>query len=179
MAELRKTILTPDLVRSLMTQFKLSQHSVHGAAHWMRVRKNGLALAERTGANKTVVELFSVFHDSCRHNDYEDPEHGYRGAQLAQSYFQKGLLPCNERELDQLVEACIGHTHDLTHPDTTVATCWDADRLDLPRCWIEVDPMRLATVEARDRELIGWADGNAKNWLSKSYTRGSESNRTK
>jgi len=108
-----KTILAPELIRSLMAQFKLSQHSVHGAAHWMRVRKNGLLLAKRTGANRTVVELFSVFHDSCRHNDYEDPEHGFRGAQLANSYFSKGLLPCNEAVLEQLVEACMGSLRNL------------------------------------------------------------------
>ena len=154
-----------------MAQFKLSQHSVHGAAHWMRVRKNGLALAERTGANRTVVELFSVFHDSCRHNDYEDPEHGFRGAQLAQRYFKEGLLPCSEAELEQLVEACMGHTHDHSHQDITVATCWDADRLDLPRCWIEVDPTRLATEQARDADLIAWADRNAKSWQGKLNSR--------
>jgi len=171
------SILGPELVRSVVAQFKLSQHSVHGAAHWMRVRKNGLALAERTGANRTVVELFSVFHDSCRHSDYEDPEHGFRGAQLAKSYFVKGLLPCNEAELEQLVEACMGHTHDLTHHDITIATCWDADRLDLPRCWIEVDPMRLATKEARDPELISWATGKASGWLRKSYVSGSDNKR--
>ena len=114
-----------------------------------------------------MVELFSVFHDSCRHNDYEDPEHGFRGAQLAKNHFIKGLLPCNETELGQLVEACMGHTHDHIHPDIAVATCWDADRLDLPRCWIEVDPMRLATEQSRDFELIAWADWNAKAWLEK------------
>jgi uncharacterized protein len=167
LADLRKTILPPDLVRELMAQFKLSQHSVHGAAHWMRVRKNGLVLSERTGANKTVVELFSVFHDSCRHNDYQDSEHGYRGAQLARSFFQRGLLPCDQMELEQLVEACMGHTFDLTHPDITVATCWDADRLDLPRCFIEVDPKRLATEEAKDPVLIAWAADNAHSWLQK------------
>jgi len=162
-----KTILAPELIRSLMAQFKLSQYSVHGAAHWMRVRKNGLLLAKRTGANRSVVELFSVFHDSCRYNDYEDPEHGFRGAQLAQRYFKKGLLPCSEAELEQLVEACIGHTHELTHPDITIATCWDADRLDLPRCWIDVDPMRLATKEARDPELIAWSARKASDWLKR------------
>ena len=167
MINLRQSILTPELIKDLMASFKLSQHSVHGAAHWMRVRKNGLVLAECTGANKTVVELFAVFHDSCRHNDYDDFEHGFRSAELAYNYFKEGRLPCTREELDQLVEACAGHTHDHTHPDITVATCWDADRLDLPRCWITVDPARLATEQARDAELIAWADGNAKQWLNK------------
>lgn len=165
--DFNSSIFTPSLVRSLASNFALSLHSVHGPAHWMRVRKNGLVLADRTGANTTVVELFAVFHDSCRLNDYQDSEHGYRAAQLARSYFEAGKLPCNRVELEQLVEACLGHTHDLTHPDITVATCWDGDRLNLPRCWITVDPSRLATSEARCPELIGWAETNARSWLAK------------
>lgn len=163
----RYKVISPELIKRLMANFRLSQHSVHGPAHWMRVCKNGLVLAERTGANKTVVELFAVFHDSCRHNDYDDTEHGFRSAALAYNYFKAGRLPCTREELDQLVEACAGHTHDHTHPNITITTCWDADRLDLPRCWLTADPARLATEQAKDAELIAWADRNAKLWLSK------------
>jgi len=59
--------------------------------------------------------------------------------------------------------------HNHTHHDSTVATCWDANRLDLPRCFIDVDPLRLATIKARDPKLIAWADENAKNWLGKRH----------
>jgi len=77
------------------------------------------------------------------------------------------MLTCTGKELEKLVQACMGHTNILTHPDIKVATCWDADRLDLPRCWIDVDPDRLATKQASDPRLISWAEKNAKDWLSK------------
>jgi uncharacterized protein len=37
---------------------------------------------------------------------------------------------------DQLVEACTFHTERHHSSDATIATCWDADRLDLGRVGI-------------------------------------------
>jgi HD superfamily phosphodiesterase len=41
------------------------------------------SISETTGANRKVVELFALFHDSCWLN--ESDEHGPRGALLAES----------------------------------------------------------------------------------------------
>ena len=51
-------LVTRELVSRLRTRFALRWQGIHGASHWARVRWNGLALAEHTGANRTVVELF-------------------------------------------------------------------------------------------------------------------------
>jgi len=53
--------------------------------HWLRVERNGLYLAERNGANKTIVSLFAMFHDCMRVNDGNDEGHGLRGAEFAKS----------------------------------------------------------------------------------------------
>lgn len=156
------------LAEELSRRFRLSLRSPHGPAHWMRVRKNGLLLAPLTGANPRVVELFALFHDSCRHNDHRDPQHGPRGAELAWELYRAGRLPvASEQELEQLSIACMGHTHEHTHEDPTVATCWDADRLDLPRVGIRVAPHRLATHAARDRSIILEAEERALSWVAK------------
>lgn len=162
---MRQKLLTRELLLSVVGQFKLPLSSVHGPAHWMRVRKNGLDISKHTGANSKVVELFSIFHDSCRQNDFDDPEHGYRGGLLAAEYFYKDMLPCTEEELITLITACENHTHMHEHPDMTIATCWDADRLDLPRVYIEVDPMRLATDYAKQAYVIKAAKKRANDWL--------------
>jgi uncharacterized protein len=54
-----------------------------------------------------------------------------------------------------LYHACAFHTDGLTDGDPTVQTCWDADRLDLPRAGIHPSPERLCTPAAQ--QLIGWA----------------------
>ena len=168
MSNPKSTVISPDLMRMLVAQFRLDSRSVHGAAHWMRVRRNGLLLAELTGANATVVELFAVFHDSCRLSDYNDPDHGSRGADLAEKYYyHHNLLNCSQRELETLTEACRGHTDTHTHHNITVATCWDADRLDLPRCGITVDPLRLATEQAKKPIIIDEAMHHAIGWLER------------
>ena len=141
--------------------FVLPSHSPHGPDHWQRVRHNGLLLAEMTGANPRVIELFAYFHDSCRDTDGWDIEHGPRGAELALSYYADGLLPASEAELDLLVTACRGHTVERTHADATIATCWDADRLDLPRVGITVDPQYLCTDAARAPTVIQEAERRA------------------
>lgn len=59
--------------------------------------------------------------------------------------------------LELLVVAYRDHTNGMTHNDATVATCWDADRLDLWRVGTRSDPTRLCTDAARDPEIIEWA----------------------
>ena len=54
-----------------------------------------------------------------------------------------------------------GHTHERTHPDVTIQTCWDADRLDLGRVGIYPSPEYLSTEIAKRPETIRWADGRA------------------
>ena len=164
------------IIKTAATRFALDQRSPHSPAHWMRVRANGLLLSSITGADKLVVEYFALLHDSCRLNDWEDPEHGPRAAEFATQLFDAGFLPnLTSPQLHQLVTACQGHTYEHSHEDITIATCWDADRLDLPRVGITVDPLRLATNEASDSGLIEWADKRARAWCSRIYGTAAES----
>ena len=160
------TILYPRLIEEIVEQFRLDLLSVHGPAHWMRVRRNGLLLADKTGANRKVVELFALFHDSCRYDDWADPDHGPRGADLAEYYFyEEKMLPCSEEELQLLTAACEMHTHGGESIEPTIGTCWDADRLDLPRVGIIVDPNRLCTTTAKHPTIIEEARIRAESWL--------------
>jgi len=170
MADRSVDVSVKSVIDTVTRRFALDQRSPHGPAHWMRVRANGLMLASITGADKRVVEYFALLHDSCRLNDWEDPEHGSRAAEFATQLFDEGVfVDLSTRQLHQLVTACRGHTFEGSHDDITVATCWDADRLDLPRVGISVDSSRLATDEARGSGLIEWADQRARAWCSRIY----------
>jgi uncharacterized protein len=144
------------VIAAIRKQYRLDWNGIHGVAHWERVRENGLRLSGLTGARTDVIEFFAYFHDACRLNDGRDPEHGARGAELAR------LLAGSAFDLDSegvglLVEACAGHTHGTAAAEITVATCWDADRLDLARVGTWPRPERLCTDAARDPAIIDWA----------------------
>ncbi len=144
------------LVERVCLGFALPLHSIHGPAHWLRVRENGLRLAELTGADCAVVELFALFHDSKRLGDGRDPEHGPRAAQFLRSL--RGLLGfLAETDFEHLLFACAHHTAGWTEADLTVQACWDADRLDLGRVGIRPVPERLCTSAAREPGLLAWA----------------------
>src|ERR1035437_8911593 len=90
-------------------QFPMDIHSIYGPRHWKQVKENGLMLAKETGADETIVELFSIFHDSRRENEIIDDGHGSRGAELAKS--MKGIyfdLPDHFFQI--LIDACRYHT---------------------------------------------------------------------
>jgi len=146
-----------DIAREILEQYRLSPDGIHGIIHWGRVLETGMLLAEKSGANVRVVQLFALFHDSCRENDGRDPEHGARGAALAGT-INGGLTKLSPEELLLLQDACTRHTHDLTEADITVQTCWDADRLDLLRVGHHPDPLRLCTDAARDPDMVAWAN---------------------
>ena len=148
--------LIRDLVPHLRRQFKLDWRGIHGVSHWARVRQNGLCLCQSLGADSRVVELFAFLHDSCRQNDFHDPEHGSRAADFAKS-LQGSVFTLPGEDFAVLVEACQGHTNGRYNDNVTVQTCWDADRLDLGRVGIRPLPQRLCTEAARDPDLIEWA----------------------
>jgi uncharacterized protein len=141
-----------------MHEAQLPLHSVHGPGHWTRVEEIGLRLARSTGADTLVVRLFSIFHDCRRKSDSVDPEHGPRGAARARELCGVAFELGDER-LAQLCEACEAHTDGKKSSDPTIGTCWDADRLDLPRVGIIPEPGRLSTRAARKRKMIQWAIG--------------------
>lgn len=122
---------------------------IHGVSHWRRVERNGLWLAQHTGADVAVVRLFAAFHDSQRVDDEDDPLHGPRAARYLEAMrIRVGCL--DEAQFSVLVEACAAHSEGERHSHPTIATCWDADRLDLWRVGIEPDPRYLSTPAARE-----------------------------
>ena len=144
------------LVEALRGSYRLRWDGIHGWPHWVRVRENGVLLAERTGADPAVVESFALLHDVARRNELLDPGHGRRAAALLAT-LGAGLLPLDEARRELLAFACTHHTAGRTEGDVTVQTCWDADRLDLGRIGIRPSPRRLCTEAARDPNVIEWA----------------------
>jgi uncharacterized protein len=125
-----------------------ARSTVHGFSHWVRVERNGLFIARRTGASQVVVSLFALFHDSQRENDgVGDRAHGPRAAELVVS-MRSELSFLRDEDVERLRFACKHHTHQIHHDDPTVAACWDADRLELGRVGIDPDPSYFNTVPA-------------------------------
>ncbi len=148
------------ILQTILKDYALPLGGVHGVAHWARVLENGLRLANETEANVEVVSLFAVLHDSRRINEVTDPEHGPRAAQFA-TELRGSVMDLDDHEFRLLYRACEGHTHERNHPDVTIQTCWDSDRLDLGRVGITPHPTRLCTEVAKRPETIKWADGRA------------------
>lgn len=148
------------VLRAVLDDYALPLNGDHGVAHWARVLENGRRLAEETGAVLEVVSLFAVLHDSRRVSEVCDPEHGPRAAEFA-GELRGGVLDLDDHDFRLLYRACEGHTHERNHPDVTIQTCWDSDRLDLGRVGIMPHPSRLCTDVAKRPETIKWADGRA------------------
>jgi len=61
----------------------------------------------------------------------------------------KDQLGLTETQLKMLERACKGHTYGRKTACPTVATCWDADRLDIGRVGITPDSNYLFSDEAK------------------------------
>lgn len=142
-------LIEQSLIDRVLADRPTRGEGIHGLSHWLRVERNGLYLAKRERADSAIISLFALFHDSRRINDATDPEHGARGARLAEELFAEGLLPLDTAQLEILLFACENHTDILHTGDTTVACCWDADRLDLPRVGVSPDSRFLNTSTAK------------------------------
>ena len=121
----------------------------HGEAHWRCVAATGLALgSERGGVDRSLVFCFGLLHDTRRENEAYDPGHGARAAAVAGELRAEGALGLEEPRFAALVEALRLHADGRVSEDPTIGTCWDADRLHLPRVSIEPDPRLLSTSAA-------------------------------
>jgi uncharacterized protein len=148
--------VSQDLIEIIREEFALSLDGIHGTSHWARVRENGLRLAGLTGASPEVVELFAYLHDSKRHDDGFDPDHGKRAAELVQT-LHGSIITLSDGDLERLVYACVHHSQDITQAEITVQTCWDADRLDIGRIGIKPRARYLCTSAAKEPGIIEWA----------------------
>lgn len=137
-----------------IAQFVLSDFSFHGQVHWRQVETNGLRLARINGADQKLVRLFAVYHDAKRENEGHDPKHGHRAAELALE--DHGVLFSLEQDdLDKLVYALQFHNGGHVSDDLAIGTCWDADRMDLPRVGAKIDPKYMSTELGKDYAVRG------------------------
>lgn len=148
------------IIEEVLRQQVVEGNGIHGLLHWGRVYDNGMRVAETSGANVKVVQLFAFFHDSRRFNDGSDPGHGHRGAEFAKM-LRGELFDVTDDEFELLYVACRDHTDEDNSDDVTVQTCFDADRLDLFRVGIKPDPDLLCTDFAKRDDVRGWANRRA------------------
>ena len=122
----------------------------HGLPHWQRVERNGILLSVENGKlrediNIKVVRFFAYLHDKCRLNDLADLEHGVRAADMLPTIRDTILKDFTDEEVALLEKACRYHTTEQRTGIPTVDICFDADRLDLGRVGIVLNPKRMAT----------------------------------
>ena len=144
-----------NLIEVIRAQYRLDWHGTHGWPHWVNVNKHGQHIALYHDLNPKVIQLFAVFHDACRENEFDDEGHGQRGADLA--FKLRGqCFTLDDRDFDALYAACAGHTDGKVTSDPLIGACWDADRLDLGRVGIKPNVRYLSTEAGKSiaRELL-------------------------
>ena len=129
---------------------KLGKYTIHGIDHWDRVAKNGEAL-HVPGADLEVVLCFAYLHDVERQSDAYDVEHGPRAAELIDQIRDSVLSFLDDKQIGLLKDACTFHTTCPRTGNPTIDTCFDSDRLDLPRAGIIPDPAQMATKEGAEK----------------------------
>ena len=128
------------LHESVVAGSRLRDSHDHGERRWRAVAYAGLQLLPETPtADPEIVLLFALFHDARRENEFHDPEHGFRGAELARSL---GFTS------ETLYVACRDHTDSGPVGDPTIGVCFDADSLNLWRVGIEPGTRYLSTALA-------------------------------
>ena len=143
-------------LRLVRPQFRLdADNGIHGVPHWCRVWFHGRRLAHELDVNPHVLAWFAFLHDSQRHNDRWDPDHGRRAADYAvRLRRERVIVELAPDEFEFLCEAMRLHSDGHVTGEMAILACWDADRLDLPRVGIRPDPDRLCTEPARRHETI-------------------------
>ena len=106
----------PKLFDTVMAGATHRDSILHGESHWKCVAWTGLELCRKLPeADRAVVFLFGLLHDSKRLNDGHDPQHGRRAGRFAQSLQSSVYTTVSPIQLHALVAAC----HDGAMPTRT------------------------------------------------------------
>lgn len=131
---------------------KIPIDSIHGYDHWKNVEKIGHYIADRNGADKKVISAFAFLHDIGRTDESEESGHGKKSAELIEKSFNPDLS--DEKQKKLLVAVSEHDKADARSDDITIQTCWDADRLDLPRVHVFPDKNLLYTEVGKSQETF-------------------------
>jgi uncharacterized protein len=155
----RCTLIVHKALAVVRPQFRLDfAGGIHGLPHWSRVWFHGRTLAAGLDVNPAVLAWFAFLHDSRRHNDHRDPQHGQRAADFAVHLRRERVInELADQEFEHLCEAMRLHSDGHTIGEPAILACWDADRLDLARVGTRPHPARLCTPAARQAETIAAA----------------------
>ena len=145
-----------DLETYALNHWKKSLGPIHGPEHWRRVENFGLHLWDPKTVDQDVVLAFAYLHDIERQDNFEDPNHGERAAQLVDGLRHSLLSHLNRRQIRLLKKACRLHSNTDYTLNATINACFDADRLDFPRCGTVLNPKRLATERAKIISETEW-----------------------
>ena len=141
-----------ELIKQLKIDNPLYYSDIHGRKHYANVMAAGLELAYHYHVNPNIVKYFAYLHDSCRENENYDPWHGPRAAEYISKI--QHLINLEPDEITELKSACYYHTSakpwDRASYSITEQVCFDADRSDISRIGIDVDPAYLFTKKAKE-----------------------------
>ena len=138
------------IARCLEHAGPLRDSPVHGEQHWMRVALIGARLCvQEPEADRELVLMFALLHDSRRESEWTDPEHGPRAPALARE-LNRSILGLDDARLHRLTGILHDHNGGAPSAEPTRAVCFDADRLNLWRVGIEPDPALLSLACSRE-----------------------------
>ena len=140
------------LLDKLIDEKPILQSSIHGLAHYHNVYEAGLDIGTHYKADLKVIKYFAYLHDCCRLNEDTDPQHGKRAAQWIRNNLE--FIHLNSSQIELLLRAREMHTYAKPYYkdvyDITIQCCFDADRSDIGRVNLEVNPDYLFTNYAKE-----------------------------
>lgn len=153
-----------NLLADMTAEFRLNPEDAHGPAHWRRVFRHGMRIADADDrVDRKVVGLFALLHDVKRETEWTDPEHGHRAALYMRKLREADRFRLTPEQFAMLFMALEFHSVGLVSSIPTVQACWDADRLDLGRVGVYPDVSLLGSGYAKREDVIrrAWFDAQA------------------
>ena len=161
------SLFTPSKILPHITPLAKHNSAIHGVAHWTRVHRYGLLLADSlklSEKEKIAIALFGFTHDLARTDDGGGNQHSIAGAKYVQ-YVTDTLFSDFPNSTVDIVKVAIRYHSDGMNAEEAlyelpiagssnwsresvlnmIGCCWDADRLDLLRLGIMPNESKMST----------------------------------
>ena len=123
------------------------KEGLHGLNHVKRVVENAKTIAKNECPNHyDDIVMGAYLHDIGRVNDNGGNEHALQGFEISKQLLAKYWPHLDHRKI---LTAIKEHADSLITDDPLIGSIWDADRLDLTRLGIKINPELLSTKTAK------------------------------
>lgn len=146
-------IIPKKIIMEIFKDYNIkTRDSLHDLYHALRVIENGFIISDFNKSNRTIIVIYSIFHDIYSWKCSDRIKASEESANLIIKY--RDHINATDEEINKAFTACLNVYKSKKSDDLDIGSCYDADMLDLIRKNIYPEQKEMNTKIGKNSSII-------------------------